>query len=87
MDSLKITGLAILIFGGMSSVVLAETKGKTDECLVTLYNYPAEAPQYSVTKKTLPKLPLVLEKNKRASKTSEPSYSRMSLSPESTGEK
>ena len=87
MGCLKIPGLVVLFLMSLSSAVAEETRGETDACLVTLYNYPAETPQYSVSKKTLPKRSLVLEKNKRASKTSESIHSRMSLSQERLGDK
>ena len=80
MRYLQLTGIIIFFLVSMPSAVAEETRGKTDACLVTLYNYPAETPQYSVSKKTQPQLTLVLEKNKRASKTNENVHSRVSLS-------
>ena len=87
MRYLKMLGIVVLFLMSMSSAVAEETRGETDACLVTLYNYPAETPQYSVSKKALPQSPLVLEKKKRGSKTSESIHSRMSLSQERPGDK
>ncbi len=87
MRYIKMLGIVVFFLMSMSSAAAEETSGETDACLVTLYNYPADTPQYSVSKKTLPKTPLVLEKNKRASKTSESIHSRMSLPQERPGDK
>ena len=80
MNYLKFLGVIVFLLMSMSSSVAEETRGETDACLVTLYNYPAETPRYSVSRKTLPQSPLVPEKKKRASKTHEDLHSRMSLS-------
>ena len=87
MRYLKMLGIVVFFLMSMSSAVAEETSGETDACLVTLYNYPADTTQYSVSKKALPQSPLVLKKNKRASKTSESIHTRMSLSQERPGEK
>lgn len=42
MRYVAMTGLAALVLGGAADVCLAEARGKTDGCLTTLYNYPAE---------------------------------------------
>lgn len=87
MNCLKTLGLVVFFLMSMSSAVAEETRGDTDACLVTLYNYPAETPRYRVSKKTPPKSPLTLKKNLRASKTNENVHSWMNLSPERLGEK
>ncbi|MDE0341438.1 MAG: hypothetical protein OXI82_04840 [Nitrospinae bacterium] len=87
MDSLKILGLIVFFLVSMSSAAAGETHSKADRCLVTLYNYPAETPQYNVSKKTLPQSPLIQEKNNRSSKTKENVHSWMSISPKRSGEK
>lgn len=80
MNYLKFLGVIVFLLMSMSSTVAEETRGEPDACLVTLYNYPAETPRYSVSRKSLPEFPLVTDKNKRASKTNENVQSRMSLS-------
>lgn len=85
MDCMRILGLILLFLISTSSAAAGETHDKADGCLVTLYNYPAEMPQYSVSKKTLPQSTLVLEKNERASKTDENAHPRLSLSVQRQG--
>ena len=80
MRYLPLTGFIIFFLVSMPSAVAEETRGEPDACLVTLYNYPAETPPYSVPKKTLPQSTLVLEKNKRVGKTNENVHSRVSFS-------
>ena len=46
MRRFKMTGLVVFILGcTAASAAVAQTRGKTDGCLVTLYNYPAETPR------------------------------------------
>ena len=87
MRYLQLAGFIIFYLVSMPGAVAEETRGETDACLVTLYNYPAETPQYSVSRKSLPQTSLVLEKNKRSSKTNENVHSRMSLSTQTPSER
>lgn len=81
MRCLKVVELAVFfMLVSMSGIALAETHGKTDGCLVSLYNYPAETPQYDVLAKTSPELPMSLKKYFQASKSDEKIQSRMRLS-------
>lgn len=79
MGYLKFLGFVVFFLMSMSSAVAEEIRGEPDACLVTLYNYPAEMPQYSAPKKTLPQSTLVLEKSKRIGKTNENIHSRVSF--------
>ena len=46
MRRFRMTGLVVFILGCMAaSAAAAQTRGKTDGCLVTLYNYRAETPR------------------------------------------
>lgn len=48
-------GLAVLALWGMAAgAARAQTRGETDGCLVTLYNYPAEAPRSDAAAKAPP---------------------------------
>ena len=88
MRCLKVVELAVFsIFVSMSGVALAETHGKTDGCLVSLYNYPAETPPYDVSVKASPELSVSLKKYLQASKSDEKIQSRMSLSSQHLAEK
>ena len=88
MRCLKVVKLAVFfILVSMSGIALAETHGKTDGCLVSLYNYPAETPQYDVSAKASPELPMSLKKYLQASKSDEKIQSRMSLSSQHLAEK
>ena len=78
MRYLQMMGFVVIILGGMASAAVGETRGKTDACLVTLYNYPAETPQ-DVSEKVSSSSLLKLKKNLRASKADENTHSQMSL--------
>ena len=81
MRCLKVVELAVFfILVSMSGIALAETDGKTDGCLVSLYNYPAETPQYDFSVKTIPESPFPLKMNLQARKTDDKIHSQMSLS-------
>ncbi len=68
---LKVLGLVVFFLVSVSSAFAEGTLGKTDACLVTLYNYPAESPKYDITKKAPLQSPLTQTKNLRASKAAE----------------
>ena len=88
MRCLKVMELAVFfILVSMSGIALAETHGKTDGCLVSLYNYPAETPQYAVSAKASPELPISLKKYLQASKSDEKIQSRKNLSSRHLAEK
>lgn len=88
MRCLKVVELTVFfILVSMSGIALAETHGKTDGCLVSLYNYPAETPQYDASAKASPELPMSLKKNLQASKSDGKIQSRMSLSLQHLAEK
>lgn len=76
---LKILGLVVFFLVCVVTTVIAEPKGKTDGCLVTLYNYPAETPRYDVSEKNLPQSPLPPKKELRASKSDEKIHSQLNL--------
>ena len=76
---LKILGLVVFFLVSVSGAFAEETHGKTDACLVTLYNYPAESPKYDITKKAPPQSPLTQTKNLRASKAAKNTQPRKSL--------
>ena len=78
MRYLQVMGFVVIILGGMAGAAVGETRSKTDACLVTLYNYPAETPQ-DVLEKVSVKSLLGLKKNLRASKADENTHSQMGL--------
>ncbi len=78
MRCLQMMGFVVIILGGMASVAAGESRGKTDACLVTLYNYPAETPR-DVSEKVSSKSLLRLKKNLRASRADENAHSQMSV--------
>ena len=78
MRYLQVMGFVVIILGGMAGAAVGETRSKTDACLVTLYNYPAETPQ-DVSEKVSAKSLLGLKKNLRASKADENTHSQMGL--------
>lgn len=79
MRYLKVPGLVVFFLLSMSGTATSETHGKADGCLLTLYNYPAETPQYNVSEQVSPQLPVSPKKNLRASKTDEKNHSRINL--------
>ena len=88
MRCLKVVELTVFfILVSISGIALAETHSKTDGCLVSLYNYPAETPQYDVSAKASPELPMSLKKYLQASSPDGKIQSRMSLSSQYLAEK
>ena len=85
MDCLRIPGLVVFALT-MASAAVAETHGETDGCLVTLYNYPVEAPPYHAAAKVPAQWPLTLKENLPARKTSGAMDSRVRLVLEHHGE-
>ncbi len=66
MRDLKVMLLVVFVVMSVSRAVAGEARVETDACLVTLYNYPAEAPAKYVLKKALPHSSLNRKKNLRA---------------------
>ena len=84
---LKVLGLVVFFLVSVSSAFAEGTLGKTDACLVTLYNYPAETPQYTVSAQASPKLPVFPKKSQRASKPDKNFHPPINLASQSPTEK